>query len=473
MRARYPLPAARHAVPARFLADRAAVAEAIERFGSPLHVVFPQVMAENITALRDVMRRHEVAYDIFYAHKVNASAALLAEASAAGISADVASATELERAMAAGFAPDRIEATGPKSPGLIDRIAALGVTANADDLWELDRLAAVVPPDQPLPVLLRLSGFASPSVPATRFGIDLADAEAALETVRRAPGLELRGVAFHLDTADPAARVDALTESMAVVSAAHRKGLRPSVVDIGGGFRQRFVEDPEPFQRFAQAIGAADSGELVWPGHDLGLRRGGAGAPAAHKYANDRPATEVLDRFLAAEIERRPVAEVLRECMLTLWIEPGKALVDHAGVTLASVLYRKRASGQDLVMLDLSRNQITPADQEVFLDPVVLDPVLVDGCEDPPAEGVFLAGRLCLESDLISRRKVFLDSVPSSGDVLAFVNTAAYQMDLSASAAAGHPPPPKVAAVLKGDRFTFVLDDIHGSRPCATTASST
>ncbi|MFJ9390284.1 alanine racemase [Nocardioides sp. NPDC101246] len=447
MSQRFPLPAARHPLAARFLADAAAVGEAIERFGSPLHVVFPQVIAENAAALAGVLRRHGVPYDIFYAHKVNASAALLAETSAAGLGADVASAAELDRALAAGFAPDRIEATGPKSPAFIERIAGLGVTANADDLWELDRLAAAAPAGSAVPVLLRLSGFASPAVPQSRFGIDLADADAALETVRRAPGLDLRGVAFHLDTADPAARVDALTESMAVVAAAHRKGLRPSVVDIGGGFRQRFVDDPEPFQRYAQAL--ATPGELVWPGHDPG---------ASHKYANHRPTTEVLERFLAAEIERRPVAEVLRECMLTLWIEPGKALVDHAGVTLASVLYRKRAAGRDLVVLDLSRNQVTPADQEVLLDPVLLD-----GHGEPPAEGVFLAGRLCLESDLVSRRKVFLESEPSSGDVLAFVNTAAYQMDLSASAAAGHPPPPKIAAVLEGGRFAFVADDHHGS----------
>ncbi|EGD42994.1 Orn/DAP/Arg decarboxylase 2 [Nocardioidaceae bacterium Broad-1] len=445
MTARYPLPAARHPIADRFLADGAAVAEAIERFGSPLHVVFPQVMAENAASLKAVLRRHAVPHDVFYAHKVNASTALVAEAAAAGLGVDVASSAELDRALAAGFAPDWIEATGPKSPAFIQRIASLGVTTNADDLWELDRLAAAAPAGSTVPVLLRLSGFASPLVPPSRFGIDLADADAALETVRRAPGLELRGVAFHLDTADPAARVDALTESMAVVSAAYRKGLRPSVVDIGGGFRQRFVEDPEPFQRYAQAL-AAGPGELVWPGHDVV-------APAAHKYGNHRPMTEVLDRFLAAEIERRPVAEVLRECMFTLWIEPGKALVDHAGITLAEVLYRKRAAGRELVVLDLSRNQVTPADQEVLLDPV-----LVDGHGDPPDGGVFLGGRLCLESDLISRRKVFLDAEPRSGDVLAFVNTAAYQMDLSASAAAGHAPPPKVAAVLDGDRFTFTAD---------------
>ena len=69
----------------------------------------------------------------------------------------------------------------------------------------------------------------------------------------------------------------------------------------------------------------------------------------------------------------RTVARVLRENMLEIWLEPGKALVDHAGVTLASVEFIKEASdGSVLVNLDISRDKICPADQEVMLDPVIL-----------------------------------------------------------------------------------------------------
>ena len=69
----------------------------------------------------------------------------------------------------------------------------------------------------------------------------------------------------------------------------------------------------------------------------------------------------------------RTVARVLRENMIELWLEPGKSLVDHAGLTLASVEFVKEASdGSVLVNLDISRDKICPADQEVMLDPVLL-----------------------------------------------------------------------------------------------------
>ncbi len=59
--------------------------------------------------------------------------------------------------------------------------------------------------------------------------------------------------------------------------------------------------------------------------------------------------------------------------MIELWLEPGKALADHAGLTLASVEFVKEASdGSLLVNLDISRDRICPPDQEVMLDPVLI-----------------------------------------------------------------------------------------------------
>jgi len=134
----------------------------------------------------------------------------------------------------------------------------------------------------------------------------------------------------------------------------------------------------------------------------------------------------------------RTVARVLRENMLELWLEPGKALVDHAGLTLASVEFTKEAAdGSVLVNLDLSRDKICPAGQEVMLDPVLLYQTPAPPAPEPGGvrTGVFFAGNLCLERDMIFNRLAFVDRVPGPGDIVAFINTAAYQMDLSASAA--------------------------------------
>src|SRR6476661_3739980 len=66
------------------------------------------------------------------------------------------------------------------------------------------------------------------------------------------------------------------------------------------------------------------------------------------------------------------VAQVAGDNMLDIWLEPSKALVDHAGVTVSRVEFVKElADGTVLVNLDLSRDQVTPADQEVMVDPVI------------------------------------------------------------------------------------------------------
>jgi diaminopimelate decarboxylase len=72
---------------------------------------------------------------------------------------------------------------------------------------------------------------------------------------------------------------------------------------------------------------------------------------------------------------------------------------------------------------------------------------------------VFFAGNLCLERDMIFNHLTFVDRIPTPGDIVAFVNTAAYQMDLSASAALMRPPPRKAVAVSGPDGFTVHADD--------------
>jgi diaminopimelate decarboxylase len=170
--------------------------------------------------------------------------------------------------------------------------------------------------------------------------------------------------------------------------------------------------------------------------------------------------------------------------MLDIWLEPGKALVDHAGVTVSRVEFVKElADGTVLVNLDLSRDQVTPADQEVMVDPVILPgiahtpstapvrgdnvtplrsaadtmPALRPVVESGPV-GVYFAGRLCLERDLITNHKVWLPQCPRQGDLVVFPNTGAYHMDLSAASASMHALPAKLAVVHRAGSFEVYRD---------------
>jgi diaminopimelate decarboxylase len=443
------------------LADPATLRRAVALFGAPLHVLLPQVFHDNLDRFRAVLDQHRMPYRICYAHKANQAAVFVDAAQRRGIGIDVASAGELDSALAAGFPADRIEATGPKGLPLLRRLVAAGVLVNVDNLWELEQLVRLGVAGTPVPVLLRLSGFEA-DVFAGRFGIDVAEARTALTMIASGSTVELRGVSFHLDSGDIGERVHAVGRCLRVLAQAHQLGLRPRVLDIGGGFRQAFSADPVRFQRYVKALVAGLNGDgpaLGWPGHTFGYQRHGGrygGAPSFHKYGNDVDGASVLAELLAARLDGQTVAVAVRDALLELWLEPGKALLDGAGVTIATVEFVKRLrDGARLVNLDLSRDTITPADQEVMLDPILLHRGPAESAG--PAQ-VFLGGHLCLERDMVARHLVTLPREPLPGDLLVFANTAAYQMDLSAAPALRHPLPRKIVVTEQDGEFALELD---------------
>ncbi|MEU5409956.1 decarboxylase [Nocardia asteroides] len=454
------VPPALHPVVAAFLADRSAVRAVLDEYGSPVHLVFPQVFDANLAALRAVLETGASRYRICYAHKVNRSSTFARAAAAAGIAVDVASAQELRAAQHAGFPADRIEVTGPKGTALLRAALAAGVTVNVDNLWELATLAETATGH--VPVLLRISGF--PGSAPSRFGIDLADIGAAFDLLTRHPErLRLLGFAFHLDTADTAERVRAVAACLDLVEQAYGHGLSPTVLDIGGGLRQVFTADAAAYDAYDHALRAGLLGHgpaLHWGSATFGYHVGdGAvhGGPVFHKYANTHPADRILAELLAAPLPGhggRTLGRVLADNLLELWLEPGKALVDRAGITLARVEFVKRAgTGATLVHLDLSRDTVTAADQEVLIDPLVLaEPATADPL------GVYFAGRLCLERDLITQRQVRVAGLPAPGDPVVFANTGAYHMDLSAARAGMHPEVPKVAVRQSDSGFVLCPD---------------
>lgn len=449
-----------------FLADPAAAEAALTEFGSPAHLVFPQVFAENLARLRSVLERG-LRYRICYANKVNQSRAFVRAAERAGIAIDVASAAELAGAVRAGFEPARIEVTGPKGAEFLRDLIATGVTVNVDNVWELRRIAELAGEHAKVPVLVRLSGFAG--TPVSRFGVPLAQVDEVFEVLCAQRGrIQFRGFAFHIDSGEPGERLRAVEACLELTERAYLEGLCPGVLDIGGGFRQVFTDDADAFDAYVLALRESLLGRgepMAWGGNTFGFHLdGGAvhGTPVFHKYANTVPADRMLADLLDAGLEAqggRTFAQVAAENLLEVWLEPGKALVDHAGITLARVEFVKEtADGSVLVNLDLSRDTVTPADQEVMVDPLLLpNPAHAHGDSGPI--GVFLAGRLCLERDLITNHKVWFPRRPQSGDVIAFPNTAAYHMDLSAARASMHPLPVKLAVVRGPSGFRVCRDE--------------
>ncbi|MFE9493350.1 alanine racemase [Streptomyces collinus] len=446
-----------------------------DALGSPLNMVVPDQLAANLQQFRSVYGRHRLSGQVLFAHKANRSSALVRRMAATDAGVDVASLGELQHALGAGFTPDRITATGPKNPEFLWLAARTSVAVAVDSRDELEQLAMLsrkftLPPVR---VLLRLSGFEATGVRVlsrrSRFGTPLKEREGLLEAVERyGDVVELTGVAYHLDTTSVTEKVTALEGCLRVLEECRSRGLRPSVVDVGGGFGVDYLDDGAQWERYTTELTGAVLGTrppLTWGGHGYGLRneggtlRGSLGLYPAHRpIAGPRYLEELLANP-APSLSGRPLAALLLEHLYDLHVEPGRALLDQCGLTLARVLEVREPEngGELLVRLAAKADDIALEEHGVLVDPVVVP-------RDPARAGagpvaVHLFGTLCLETDLITRRTVFLPRRPEPGDLLAFANTAGYCMDFHATHAQRQPSAHKVAVWQEGGAWRWCLDD--------------
>ncbi|MFE1327853.1 Y4yA family PLP-dependent enzyme [Streptomyces sp. NPDC058741] len=446
-----------------------------DALGSPLHVVVPEQIAENVERFRSVYRAHHLPGQVFYAHKANRSSALLRRLAATDAGVDVASLGELRHALGAGFTGDRITATGPKNPEFLWLAARAGVTVSVDGDAELDQLAALVRGHAlgRVRVLLRLSGFEASGVRVlsrrSRFGTPVPEVKPLLDAVERhTDAVDLTGVAFHLDTTSVAEKATALEGSLAVLEACRSRGLRPRAVDVGGGFGISYLAEREQWDAYTSELTAAVLGRrppLTWGGHGYGLRddsgtlRGTLGLYPGHRSVAGAAYLDELLSQPAPSLGGRPLAALLLEHLYDLHTEPGRALLDQCGLTLARVLEVRipPSGGELLVRLAAKADDIALEDHGVLMDPVLV-PRGGGGPDDGPV-AVHLFGSLCLETDLITRRTVFLPRRPAPGDLLVFANTAGYAMDFHATRAQHQPAARKIAAWQDGASWRWCLDD--------------
>ncbi|MFI5932162.1 Y4yA family PLP-dependent enzyme [Actinoplanes sp. NPDC051494] len=453
------------------LRQRALLHQLVAALGSPLNLVLPAQVTRNVQTFRAVYREHHLDGQIYYAHKANRSSALVRALAAGDAGIDVGSLGELQHALGAGFTPDRIMATGPKTRDFLWLAARTGVTVNADSVAELSTLAELVVRHglARVRVMARLSGFTSTGTNVltrpSRFGTGAGDLRPLWEVLEKhRDELDLHGVAYHLDSQSLPEKAVALEGCLHAMDEAHQRGLRPRAIDIGGGFGVDYLADPARWQDWTTELTAAVLGRrppMTWNGYGYGLRneggtiRGSLGAYPGHR---PRAGAAYLDRLLAtgAPSLGQDLGTLLLDTMYDLYIEPGRALLDQCGAVLVSVVeVRTGGTGDTLVSLACNARDVSIEDHGVLMDPVLL--------REPhhrsvPVE-VFLLGNLCLESDLITRRKVTLPALPRPGDVLAFANTAGYCMDFSAGNALMQPPARTVAVRDTPDGWQWCLDD--------------
>ena len=440
--------------------------------GSPLNIILPHTVLENRRQFRAELERRSIAGRVLLTTKPNKSRAVLTALAYERGTVDVSSAGALTAALSAGIPGDEIQASGPKSIEYLFLALTHGATVSVDSLHELSSIQEILRSNANLPratILLRISGFRSDRVrftPSdTPFGIRVDRVNAALDSLTNADRrMVFAGIHFHLLGGSKEERIIAFENALETTRDALARGLVPKLINIGGGFKIQYAHHREEWQRFQSYLKESLLGRakpITWEGTGLGLRiEGGriSGMPAFIDHAPNESGAQEFASFLdhpSAAFDQATVGQLVRDLMLELHVEPGRALLDQAGVTIARInAVKESTSGEPLILLDMNHSHLLSREMKLLTQPVFL-PL---GAREPCDEGFYLFGNLCIATDLIQYQKVYPGFSPHAGDLVVFVNTAAYQMDFSESSILHQKLPHKVA-LLSGSDGMRVIDD--------------
>jgi diaminopimelate decarboxylase len=383
--------------------------------GSPLYVYDLDVISARVAMLRATL---PAGVELAYAVKANPSPAVLRWLASLGLGADIASGGELAAVTRTGFDMRRVVMTGP---GKTDTELAAAIRAGVraitiESLEEVDVLVDMASlAGRHQGIMLRLAaesatraGERTPIISgagAAKFGLLPDEVDEALDRLRLAgaigdPGSPYDLLGFHafgasnvLDADVIAGHVSWLAERAERVAVRH--GLRPRLIDAGGGLGIPYADDQLPL--------------------DL-----------------DR-----LARAVAGELSTWQHRAALADARLLL--EPGRYLVGPAGAYLTRVVRTKRRDGRAMAITDGGIHH-------------VLRPALVGEPHRIVAVGeaarratrlpASVVGPLCTGLDQLSGDAALPD--PHTGDLLAVLDVGAYGFTESMPLFLSHPVPAEV-----------------------------
>jgi len=455
-----------------------------KKFQLPIHLYYAPTIRSNLRAFKKVFKQYYPKGRVCFAAKACTHQSILKIVKAEGCGSDVASYNETRCALEAGLSPKMLDLNGNcKEDFLIEEAIKKGMNIIADSLEEFALIARLA--DQlakKTNVLLRISGYQLENVTAdsvftaglwTKFGVHLDDVPQLIKSLDRYPQINFLG--FHTHIGSQVAQLKPYQAVLGkMIEMGHllkATGRECQVINIGGGFPIRYVEKETwdyIVKRIKQGYLRAQKGDMsrvfVW--HDGLAGFVGESDALIHldRWTGERfytkyPKEQMLAALLRGNIivNKKTVKAVaalkaLGEPLLT--IEPGRSVVEDAGVTLAKVgIVRKVARDHNLITLEMG---ITCHGESLIERPVKKWEILNNyQKKDKAAFEAFVGGNLCFSGDMISKYKVFLQRKPVRGEVVLIHDTGAYSSSLFAANSNSFPRPARVLVDERG-RITAI-----------------
>lgn len=366
-------------------AEDVPLAEIARRHGTPVYVYSRATLTRHFHAFDRALAGHE--HLVCYAVKANSSLAVLQVLARLGAGFDIVSGGELARVLKAGGDPRKVvfsgvgKTTAEMRQALVTGIGCFNVESEAE-LTRLNEVALAL--KKRAPVALRVNPdvdpkthpYISTGLKASKFGVEIAEAETLYALARTLPGIEIAGVACHIGSQlqELAPFLDALDRVLALADRLAAQGIALKHLDLGGGLGVPYDKEQPPSP--AQLAGA--------------------------------------------------VRERLEDRKLKILLEPGRAIAGNAGVLVTRVEYLKHGSEKNFAVVDAAMNDLLrPA---LYQGWHAILPVRASGAA--PERVYDVVGPVCESGDWLGRDRAL---AVAPGDLLAIRTAGAYGFTMSSN----------------------------------------
>ena len=370
------------------------VTDLVERYGSPLYVYSKATLVRHLKAFEEALAAKD--HLICYAVKANSSLAILNTIAKFGCGFDVVSKGELMRVIKAGGDPGKVIYSGVGKRedeiefALQSKIKCLNIESESE-LYKVEQVAKRL--SLVAPVALRVNpnvdAKTHPSISTglkkNKFGIAFEDALRLYTYIANSEHLQATGIDCHIGSqmTSGAPIIEATDKLISLYHQLEEIGIKVDHIDIGGG---------------------------------LGVTYNDETPPSPYEY-------------LAAVIVR------LKDIDVSIYCEPGRAMVANAGILLTNVLYLKSNSERNFCIVDAAMGDlIRPALYNSWMNiipAVKRNPS--DALEGSNANGTKLydvVGPICESDDYLGKDRHLN---VREGDVLAVRGAGAYGSSMSSN----------------------------------------
>ncbi len=367
--------------------ERVEIKKLIEQYGSPLFVISERIIKEKYGLFRTALDKYYPNSQIAYSVKTNYLPGVLSVMKSFSSWAEAVSGFEYWLAKKLGFPGNQIIFNGPdKKTEEIELALKDGALINIDNQNELERVITLIQNfDRPIKIGLRVNMKIGKN-PWGRFGFDLENGQAFLvvKMLNEYSNICIAGLHAHIGTNldEPQQYAEAAAKLVDFASEIKKDfDIDLEYLDLGGGFAvpgSRWLNNPiwvvPEIEEYIKSI--ADAIEKRWPG-------------------------------------KKP----------KLFFEPGRYLVDEAGIFMTTVGNQKKIEPGQLVNVDSS---VYTQLQAVSYRKNIIDVIQenISGYGDETL--TWVGGNSCIGNDFLAQSAPLPEL--HAGDVLIFYNAGAYTM---------------------------------------------